>query len=124
MPEPIMIGLSQSRSATLASLPNLATATKAIQLPSKTHLDYFKQILWGESLAQDRFSVMRTIRSRSGAPCSNGRGICAGTEPGGYFILVQQALSNKCISGKQTSSSPFTRTTRRIECVKVEPDID
>jgi hypothetical protein len=47
--------LRQSRPAAPASLLNLATAMKAIQLPSKTPLDYFKQILWDESLAQDRF---------------------------------------------------------------------
>jgi hypothetical protein len=39
----------------LASLLNLATAMKAIQLPNKTPLDYFKEILWDESLAQDCF---------------------------------------------------------------------
>ena len=39
----------------LASLLNLATAMKAIQLPSKTPLDYFKEIEWDTSLAQDRF---------------------------------------------------------------------
>jgi hypothetical protein len=47
--------LRQTKPAALASLLNLATAMKAIQLPSKTPLDYFKEILWDESLAQDRF---------------------------------------------------------------------
>src|SRR5713101_4792536 len=47
--------LRQTKPAALASLLNLATAMKTIQLPSKTPLDYFKQILWDESLAQDRF---------------------------------------------------------------------
>src|SRR5262249_43909351 len=47
--------LRTNRPAALASLLNLATAMKAIQLPSKTPLDYFKEILWDDSLAQDRF---------------------------------------------------------------------
>ena len=47
--------LRQNKPPALASLLNLATAMKAIQLPSKTPLDYFKEILWDESLAQDRF---------------------------------------------------------------------
>ena len=47
--------LQQNKPAALASLLNLTTAMKAIQLPSKTPLDYFKEILWDESLAQDRF---------------------------------------------------------------------
>jgi hypothetical protein len=45
----------QTKPPALASLLNLATAMKAIQLPSKTPLDYFNEILWDESLAQDRF---------------------------------------------------------------------
>jgi hypothetical protein len=47
--------LLQTKPAALASLLNLATAMKAIQLPNNTPLDYFKEILWDESLAQDRF---------------------------------------------------------------------
>lgn len=47
--------LWQTKPAALASILNLATAMKAIQLPQKTPLDYFKEILWDDSLAQDRF---------------------------------------------------------------------
>jgi hypothetical protein len=47
--------LNTNKPAALASLLNLVTAMKAIQLPSKTPLDYFKEILWDDSLAQDRF---------------------------------------------------------------------
>ena len=47
--------LRQTKPAALASLLNLATAMKTIQLPNKTPLDYFEEILWDESLAQDRF---------------------------------------------------------------------
>ncbi len=43
--------LRQSKPPALASLLNLTTAMKAIQLPSRTPLDYFKSILWDESLA-------------------------------------------------------------------------
>lgn len=47
--------LMENKAPGLASLLNLATAMKAIQLPSKTPLDYFKEIEWDTSLAQDRF---------------------------------------------------------------------
>ena len=47
--------LRQNKPPALASLLNLATAMKTIPLPSMTPLDYFKEILWDESLAQDRF---------------------------------------------------------------------
>jgi len=48
--------LQHTKPAAIASLLNLATAMKAIQLPNNTPLDYFKEILWDESLAQDRVS--------------------------------------------------------------------
>src|SRR5713226_4858777 len=38
--------LRQAKPAALASLLNLATAMKTIQLPAKTPLDYFKEVLW------------------------------------------------------------------------------
>ena len=47
--------LRQNKPAALASLLNLVTAMKTIHLPSTTPLDYFKEILWDESMAQDRF---------------------------------------------------------------------
>ena len=47
-------GLQEDKPAPLASLLNLGTAMKAIQLPSKTPLDYFKAIDWDASLDQDR----------------------------------------------------------------------
>jgi hypothetical protein len=47
--------LRENKAPALASLLNLATAMKAIHLPSKTPIDYFKEIDWDSSLAQDRF---------------------------------------------------------------------
>lgn len=46
--------LRQNMATVLASPLNIATAMKAIQLPSKTPLDYFKETLCNESLIQDR----------------------------------------------------------------------
>ena len=47
--------LRQSREPALASLLNLTAAMSGIHLPVGTPLDYFRQIEWEASLAQDRF---------------------------------------------------------------------
>ena len=47
--------LPQARLPSLAALLNLATVMKTTQLPVKTPLDYFMEILLDEPLAQDRF---------------------------------------------------------------------
>jgi hypothetical protein len=118
----------QTMPPALASLLNLATAMKAIQLPNKTPLDYFKEILWDESLAQDRFfgyadksivdQVRRAAMEHEFAP--NRTRVCS--------IPMPRRASNRSNSARQTSKSRSTRRTRRKStewtASKVEPDID
>jgi len=120
--------LRETRPAGLASLLNLATAMKSIQLPSKTPLDYFKQILWDESLAQDRFfgyadklivdQVRRAAMEGEFAPEPN---------PGLFhpdatssFKQVQFGEANVQL----TFHEKDTKTIGGVKCIKVEPDID
>src|SRR5712692_329287 len=49
--------LMQQRPAVLAALLNITTATKQINLPLGTVFDYFKELIWDDTLAQDRFFV-------------------------------------------------------------------
>ena len=114
--------------AALASLLNLATAMKAIQLPSKTPLDYFKEILWDDSLAQDRFfgfadsaivdQVRRAALEGEFAP-----------EPGPGLFHPDATSSFKQIQfGEANVQLTFHENDKRkidgIDCIKVEPDID
>jgi hypothetical protein len=120
--------LLQTKPAALASLLNLATAMKAIQLPSQTPLDYFKEILWDESLAQDRFfgyadksivdQVRRTAMEGEFRPESN---------PGLFhpdatssFKQVQFGEANVQL----TFHEKDIKTIGGVDCIKVEPDID
>ena len=48
-------GLVAKRPVALASFLNLSSAMSAIQLPTGTPCQYFKEIIWDEGLAQDRF---------------------------------------------------------------------
>ena len=118
----------ETKPAALASLLNLATAMKAIQLPTKTPLDYFKEILWDESLAQDRFfsyadksivdQVRRAAMEHEFAPEPN---------PGLFhpdatssFKQIQFGEANVQL----TFHEKDTKNIGGVDCIKVEPDID
>ena len=120
--------LRQNNPPALASLLNLAAAMKAIQLPSKTPLDYFKEILWDKSLAQDRFfgyaeksvvdQVRRAAMEGEFAPEPN---------PGLFhpdatssFKQVQFGEANVQL----TFHEKDTKSIGGVPCIKVEPDID
>ena len=47
--------LMENKPESLAALFNITTAMRQIDLPQGTPLDYLKQVIWDESLAQDRF---------------------------------------------------------------------
>ena len=120
--------LRQTKPAALASLLNLATAMKTIQLPNKTPLDYFEEILWDESLAQDRFfgyadksivdQVRRAAMEGEFAP-----------EPSPGLFHPDATSSFKQIQfGEANVQLTFHENDRKkiggVDCIKVEPDID
>jgi hypothetical protein len=121
-------GLAQSRPAALASLLNLATAMKVIQLPSKTPLEYFKQILWDESLAQDRFfayadqalldQVHRAVIEGEFAPEASPGLFHPGATSS--FKQIQFGEANVQL----TFHEQDTTTIDGTPCIRVEPDID
>jgi hypothetical protein len=120
--------LRQNKPAALASLFNLVTAMKTIQLPSKTPLDYFKEILWDDSLAQDRFfgfadkslvdQVRRAAMEHEFA-----------SEPNSGLFHPDATSSFKQIQfGEANVQLTFheknTKMIGGVDCIKVEPDID
>jgi len=121
-------GLKTNKPLALASLLNLASAMKAIHLPEKTPLDYFKRILWDDSLAQDRFfayadkalvdQVKRAAVQGEFAP-----------EPGPGLFHPDATSSFKQVQfGEANVQLTFhekdTKKIDGVDCVKVEPDID
>ena len=120
--------LRQNKPLALASLLNLATAMNAIQLPNKTPLDYLKEILWDESLAQDRFfgyadkslvdQVRRAAMEGEFAP-----------EPSPGLFHPDATSSFKQIQfGEANIQLTFhekdTKKVDGVDCIKVEPDMD
>jgi len=120
--------LRKSKPPALASLLNLVTAMKAIQLPSKTPLDYFKEILWDESLAQDRFFgyADKFLVDQVRRAAMEGE-FAAEPSPGLFhpdatssFKQIQFGEANVQL----TFHEKDTKTIGGVPCIKVEPDID
>lgn len=120
--------LRETKPAALASLLNLTTAMKTIELPSKTPLAYFKEILWDDSMAQDRFfgyadqaivdQVRRAALEGQFAP-----------EPNPGLFHPDATSSYKQIQfGEANVQLTFHEKDKKridgIDCIKVEPDID
>ncbi len=120
--------LLEAKPAALASLLNLATAMKAIQLPNNTPLDYLKEILWDESLAQDRFfgyadkSIVDQVRRAATEGESR-------PEPNPGLFHPDATSSFKQVQfGEANVQLTFHEKDAKkiggVDCIKVEPDID
>lgn len=120
--------LRDTKPSALASLLNLATAMKAIQLPSKTPLDYFTEVLRDDSLARDRFfgyadkSLVDQVR-RAAEEGEFAR------EPGRGLFHPDATSSLKRVQfGEANVQLTFhekdTKKIDGIDCIKVELDID
>jgi hypothetical protein len=118
----------ENRSPALACFFNLVTAMAEIHLPSGTPLDYIREVIWDETLAQDRFfawadrglvdQVIRAAASGLFAP-----------EPGTAVFHPGATRSYKQVQfGEANVQLTFhendTRTIDGTECIKLEPDID
>lgn len=120
--------LLQNKPAALASLLNLITAMRAIQLPSKTPLDYFKSILWDDSLAQDRFFgyADRALVDQVRRAAADGE---FAPEPNPGLFHPDATSSFKQIQfGEANVQLTFHENEKinidGVDCIKVEPDID
>jgi hypothetical protein len=101
---------------------------KAIQLPNNTPLDYFKEILWDESLAQDRFfgyadksivdQVRRAAMEHEFAPEPN---------PGLFHPDATSSFKQIQFGEANVQLTFHEKDTKKIDgvdCIKIEPDID
>ena len=120
--------LMEDRPAALACFLNLMTAMAEIHLPEGSPPEYFRELIWDETMTQDRFfawadrnlvdQVVRAAASGLFAP-----------EPGTSVFHAGATRSFKQVQfGEANVQLTFhendTRTIGGVECVKVEPDID
>ncbi len=120
--------LRKKKPAALASLLNLVTAMKTIQLPSKTPLDYFKEILWDDSLVQDRFfgfadkSLVDQVRR-----AAMEHEFASEPNPGLFHPDATSSLKQIQFGEANVQLTFHEKDTKKIggvDCIKVEPDID
>jgi hypothetical protein len=118
----------QNKPQAMASLLNLATAMKTIQLPSKTPLDYFKEILWDESLAQDRFFGYASEELVNQVRTAAMHGQFAPEPSPGLFHPDATSSFKQIQFGEANVQLTFhEKGTKKIDgvpCIIVEPDID
>ena len=120
--------LLENRPASLASLLNLAEAMSAIALPVGSPLSYMKEILWDDSLAQDRFFAWADIALIDQVKAAAERGLFA-QEVGAGFFHPGATLSYKQVQfGEANVQLTFheqsTCEIGGVRSVKIEPDID
>ncbi len=118
----------ENRSAVLACFFNLVTAMADINLPNGTPLDYIREIIWDETMKQDRFFAWadRNIVDQVIRAATTGLFV---PEPGTAIFHPGATRSYKQVQfGEANVQLTFhegdTRTVDGIECIKIEPDID
>ena len=120
--------LRKSKPPALASLLNLVTAMKTIQLPSKTPLDYFMEILWDESLAQDRFFgyADKFLVDQVRRAAMEGE-FAAEPSPGLFHPDATSSFKQIQFGEANVQLTFHEKDTKKIggvPCIKAEPDID
>ncbi len=120
--------LLENRSAALACFFNLATAMAQIHLPAGTPLDYIRELVWDESMKQDRFFAWADRDVVDQVIRASANGLFA-PEPGTAVFHPGATRSYKQIQfGEANVQLTFhendTRTIDGTECIKLEPDID
>jgi hypothetical protein len=120
--------LMQDKQPALASLLNLTAAMSVINLPAGTPLDYFKEIDWDASLAQDRFfgfadqaivEQVRTAVAQGAFVPEPAPGLFHG-DATSSFKQVQFGEANVQL----TFHEKTTKKINGVQCIRVEPDID
>lgn len=122
--------LLENRPKSLACLLNLTTAMEQIHLRVGTPLDYFQEIIWDDTLAQDRFFAYADARLVDQVQDAAQHGIFvpeAGTaafHPGATRSWKQVTFGEANVQLTFHEHAEDRRTINGIDCVKTEPDID
>lgn len=120
--------LMENRPAVLACYFNLVTAMSQIQLPVKTPLDYIHELIWDDTMAQDRFFAWAnpTLIDQVVQAAAHGQ---FSPETGTALFHNGATRSWKQIQfGEANVQLTFHENDKKtidgVDCVMVEPDID
>jgi hypothetical protein len=112
----------------LAALFNITTAMSAIHLPVGTPLTYFKELIWDDTMQQDRFfgyadkALVEQVRQAAA------QGEFAPEIGSGFFHHGATSSYKQVQFGEANVQLTFhendTRKIDDVDCIVVEPDID
>ena len=122
------VDVLENRSPALASFFNLVTAMAEIHLASGSPLDYIRELIWDETMAQDRFFAWADPAVVDQVIRASATGLFA-PEPGTAAFHPGATRSYKQVQfGEANVQLTFhendTRTIGGTQCIKLEPDID
>lgn len=120
--------LMENRPEVLACYFNLVTAMSQIHLPVGTPLDYIKQLIWDDTMAQDRFfawadpaiipQIIQATSQKQFAPETGTALFHTGATRS--WKQVQFGEANVQLTFHENN----TQTIDGTQCVMIEPDID
>jgi hypothetical protein len=120
--------LMEDRPQVLACYFNLVTAMSQIKLPVKTPLDYIRELIWDDTMQQDRFfawadpaMIDQVIRAAAQGEFSPEVGT-AMFHPGATRSWKQIQFGEANV--QLTFHEGDRKTIDGLDCVMVEPDID
>ena len=120
--------LMEDKPASLAALLNITTALGQINLPQGTPLDYLKQVLWDDSLAQDRFFAYCDPELIHQVQIAANQGEFAQEIGPGFFHPGATASWKQIQFGEANVQLTFHEDEKAniggASCIVVEPDID
>jgi len=120
--------LMETRPAVLACLLNITTAMAGIHLPTGTPLDYFKELIWDNTMAQDRFYGWADPELYNQVKLAAAQGEFS-RELGFAAFHTGATDSYKQIQfGEANVQLTFhandTKLVDGVQCIRMEPDID
>ncbi len=120
--------LLEKRPAALAALLNITTGMAAIFLPDGSPMKYLKEVLWDESLQQDRFFAYADRELLNQVRIAAGQGLFQ-KEEGSFIFHPGATESYKQVQfGEANVQLTFHETDAKVidgvSCIKIEPDID
>jgi len=122
------VDVLENRSPALASFFNLITAMAEINLASGSPLDYIREVIWDETMAQDRFFawadpaiVDQVIRAAAAGLFAPEAGTAV-FHPGATRSYKQVQFGEANV--QLTFHENGTRAIDGAQCIKLEPDID
>jgi hypothetical protein len=120
--------LMETQPAVLACLLNITTAMSAIHLPAGTPLDYFKELIWDNTMAQDRFFGYADPEVYDQVKLAAAQGEFSREADFALFHTGATDSYKQIQFGEANVQLTFhandTKVIDGLQCIRMEPDID